>query len=520
MRLLISALCLGLLVPTSAIAQPSLRVGASLSTEANVLAELIVHTAKHAVEGHPILDLRTGDLNETVAAMTQGSIDVFPIALDVLARDVIKINPPYDLARINAALAERGLGVSIPLGYKRKYALAVPTQRTVNLRLANISDLAANPQIRFGFSPAFRRDPMGLPALKANGSFPAFVAVKELDIYERDASLIDGRVDVIDVLTTDSLIKKQRLTLLKDDANFFSGADVVLLHRLDAPQRFPQSWRALAGLENGITEKALLEIIWRVDSGSRTVPDAVEEWLSSPEADVRVERIVQIEHERIIDSAATEAQQSSPPSFLKMTMRHVSLVLAGLLLSVVIGIPLGIWASRRSGFGNLIMAGTKLIRITPFLALLAACVLLSRQFGAGPALLALFIYGLWPIVTHTYLGLRNIPRDLIDAATLQNFTGFRRVRLVELPLAMAAIGAGIRRCAVINVGTATIAALIGAGGYGQSIIDGLAGRDPRQLLDGALPVTILAIGIYLLFGWVARVITPIGVEPFEPLTEP
>ncbi len=519
MRLLTAALCMGLLFPGGAMAQQSLRVGAGLSTESNVLAEFIAQSARNTVEGNPVCELRTGDLSETVTAMTQGSIDVFPIALDLLVRDVLKIDPPIDRVRVNAALAERGLSVSIPLGYQRKYALAVPAQLARNLKLVNISDLATNPQLRFGFSPAFRSDPIGLAALKAHGSFPSFVAVKELDIYERDASLISGRVDVIDVLTTDSVINKQRLTLLKDDANFFAGTDVVLLHRLDAPKRFPQSWLALSSLENSITEKALLEINWRVDSGSRTVPDAVEEWLSSPEPHARVESTVQIEREEVIDSAIIEAQQSSSPSFTKMTLRHLSLVLTGLLLSVVIGIPLGVWASRRSGFGKVIMAGTKLIGITPILALLALCVVLARQFGAGPALLALFVYGLWPIVTHTYLGLRNIPQDLIDAATLQNLSGMARVRVVELPLAMAAIGEGMRRCAVINVGTATIAALIGAGGYGQAIIQGIAEQDLRQMLTGALPVTVLALGIYLLFGWIARVITPIGVEPFE-LSEP
>ena len=513
----VRAICSGALLAFSICAWPQqgLRIGSNLSTESNVLAELIAQTGAKGEEGAPTRGLRSGDLIETVEALAQGSIDVAPMALELLARDVLWINAPFDLKRINTALQGRGLGIAIPLGFKRKYALAIPAEIGRNLMLNNVSELVSQPQLRYGFSPSFRSDRTGLAALKKHDLFLTFAAATELNLYERDTALVSGRVDVIDVLTTDSVIRKQRLTLLAGDADYFPGADVAILHRLDVSKRFPKTWLALAELENSVTENALLEINWRVDSGARTVPDAVADWLGSRKAPLHSANLASAKAQTLNDVSGPVAGQSIVPELRQLTMRHLGMVFIGLLGSIVIGVPLGIWASSRSRLGRLIMLGAKLIGITPFLALLALCVVLAQQFGALPAIIALFVYGLSPIVTHTYLGMRSIPKELIDAATLQCLFGSARLRLIELPLAMAAIGAGIRRCAVINVGTATLAALVGAGGYGQAIIDGIADQNFSRMLCGAIPAAVLAVGMYVLFGWIARVITPMGVQQLD-----
>ena len=505
-------------------AQELLRVGEDTTTESSVLAELIVQTVAQGGDAKPVRVSITGDLIENTVALIKGSIDVYPVPMDVLSRNILLMAPPFGLDRANKELGLRGLAVAIPLGFKRKYGLAVPETIARSAKLKTISDLAENPQLRFGFSAMFMNDRGGFTALRKQGTFLAPMAVKELNANGRDKALSARQVDVVDVLQTDAIITKQRLRVLEDDQNYFSGHDVVLLHRLDVPKRFPKSWERLKTLENSLTERTLRDFNWRVEFGAMKVSYVISEWLGtrqeSGSADAGSAR-----RSAAIESAVQKEDSSEPiveadrPTLSDLwatTARHLRLVFAGLAFSVSIGVPLGIWAAGRTGLGRIILGGMKLIGLTPFLALLVFCVVVAQRLGPFPAILAMFVSGLWPIVSHTYLGLRTIPENLIDAATLQSLSGRARLNLVDLPLATAVIGKGIQRCAVVNVGTAMIAALVGAGGYGEPILAGLAEQDVLRMLSGAIPAVLLALMIYWLFGWIARVITPVGADHIDP----
>lgn len=503
-----------------------LRVGADMNAESNVLAELIIQTAAQGGDSKPVRDSNTGDLIENTVALIKGSIDVYPVAMDVLSREILLITPPLDLDRANKELALRGLAVSIPLGFQRKYALAVPESVARHSKLKTISDLIENPQLRYGFSAIFMNDRGGFTALRKQGTFLAPMAVKEVNVDARDKVLTARQVDVIDVLQTDAIITKQRLRVLEDDQNYFGGHDVVLLHRLDVPKRFPKSWQRLKGLENSITERTLRDFNWRVEFGAMKVSDVITEWLGSRRGSVGAAPAVASEARKSAAIESAVQPDSSEPiadldqpawrDFFATTMRHLRLVFAGLAFSVIIGIPLGIWAAGHAGIGRYILGGMKLIGLTPFLALLVFCAVVAQRLGPFPAILAMFIYGLWPIVSHTYVGLRTIPENLIDAATLQSLSGRARLSVLDLPLATAVIGKGIQRCAVVNVGTAMVAALVGSGGYGAPILDGLLQQDVLRMLSGAIPAVLLALVMYWLFGWIARVITPVGADYIDP----
>ncbi len=513
---LIGALVAWLLFAARARAEDVLKIGTDTSTQASVIAEIVRQTALPERANKGAQTVVTGDLFDSVLGLIEGRIDIYPVGLDRLAREIVVVESPLNLARVNEKLASQGLGVAVPLGIKRTYALAVSEEFARTQRLKTISDVLAKPKMRYGFSSAFMADRSGFARLTKQGSFRKDAKVKELADNDRDAALKAKQLDVIEVIPTDPTIRKFHLTLLTDDQNYFASHDVVLLHRLDVVQRFGDSWNAILALENELTEGDLLDVNSRVDSGESKVVDAVSQWRSTR---LSQPKIVSETPPRKIKAPfvdkAPEVMTAEPRPFLHMAKRHVALVFAGLFFSIAIGIPLGIWASGRSRLARLVFAGTKFLGIMPFLALLVFSFVAWRQFGSLPALFALFAYGLWPIVAHTVAGLRSVPSNLIDAATLQNLSGRARLSALDLPLAMGAIGQGIRRCAVGLVGTSTVAALFGAGGFGDAILAGVANDSAQEMLSGAIAATLFAVVMYFVFGWVARAITPMGVEPLS-----
>ena len=183
-----------------------------------------------------------------------------------------------------------------------------------------------------------------------------------------------------------------------------------------------------------------------------------------------------------------------------------------LAASCIAGIPLGIWAARSTAAHRVIIPAVGVLQTVPSLALLAFLIALLNQIGTLPALVALFLYGLLPIVRNTATGLIEVPRGLPHAAEALGLRRGEILRLIELPLASRTILAGVKTSAVINVGTATIAAFIGAGGYGERIVAGLAVNDNALLLAGAVPAAVLAIITEAGFGLAERWLVPRGLR--------
>jgi osmoprotectant transport system permease protein len=163
-------------------------------------------------------------------------------------------------------------------------------------------------------------------------------------------------------------------------------------------------------------------------------------------------------------------------------------------------LPLGVLAAKVPRTGAVIFAIVGVVQTIPSLALLAFLIAIVGTIGVVPALIALFLYALLPIVRNTCTGLVAIPRGMRQAAMALGLRTRERMLLIELPLALPSILAGINTSAVINVGTATIAAFIGAGGYGERIASGLALNDNATLLAGAIPAAALALLVQGLFG--------------------
>jgi osmoprotectant transport system permease protein len=189
------------------------------------------------------------------------------------------------------------------------------------------------------------------------------------------------------------------------------------------------------------------------------------------------------------------------------------LTLVGLSVggAILLGLPLGIVAARRRRLRRLILGTTGLMQTIPSLALLVFMIPLFG-IGTGPALVALVVYSLLPIVRNTVAGIDAIAAPLRESAAALGLTSRERLRLVELPLAMPSILAGVQTAAVIAVGTATLGALIGAGGYGQPILTGIRLDDTPLILEGAVPSALLALAVQGLFDVVERLVVSRGLR--------
>nr|WP_232424206.1 ABC transporter permease [Imhoffiella purpurea] len=196
---------------------------------------------------------------------------------------------------------------------------------------------------------------------------------------------------------------------------------------------------------------------------------------------------------------------------VQRTLEHLTLFGVSLLAAVLAAVPLGLLAAHRPRLGQLVLAGVGIAQTIPALALL---VLMIPFFGigAGPALVALFLYSLLPIVRNTHAGIRGIPAATIESAEALGLPAGARLRLIELPLALPTILAGIKTAAVINVGAATLGALIGAGGYGQPILTGIRLDDMGLILEGAIPAAVLAVTVQWLFERAERAALPRGIR--------
>jgi osmoprotectant transport system permease protein len=193
-----------------------------------------------------------------------------------------------------------------------------------------------------------------------------------------------------------------------------------------------------------------------------------------------------------------------------LTGRHLFLVAVSLLAAIMIAIPLGLVLEQARGSAESVIRGVGLMQTVPSIALLAFMLPLLG-IGLVPALVALFLYSLYPVLRNTYTGLRDAAPSAVAAGTALGMTPRQVLGQIRLPLAAPVIMAGIRTAAVINVGTATLAAFIGAGGLGDPIVAGLALADTRMILSGALPAAILALTVDWTLGLVEKAITPKGI---------
>jgi len=469
----------------------TLKVGSKRFTESYILGEILVRAAGGAVH-RPGL----GNTGILYAALKSGAIDLYPEYTGTIAKEILKLEGSPDLGALNRALAPLGLGAAVPLGFSNSYALAMREDLAEKRGIRSLSDLARHADLKLGLSQEFIGRADGWPGLKAAYALPGD-ALSGLDHGLAYEAIAAGRIDVMDIYTTDAKIGRYRLRTLEDDRRFFPRYDAMLLYRLDVPKRFPEAWARLQKLERGIDEKTMIRLNAAAELEGKSFAEAAALLNSGFKSENKIERKFM--------------SVLFGPDFWRLTGEHFVLVFVSLAGSIAVGVPLGIVSQRKKQLSQLILGTVGVIQTIPALALLAFLIALLGMIGTVPALIALFLYALLPIVRNTHAGMEAVGKGMRQAALALGLQDRDRLRRIEIPLAMPSILAGIKTSAVINVGTATIAAFVGAGGYGERIVSGLALNDNATLLAGAVPAAALALVVQFgfelgerRFGWMGR----------------
>jgi osmoprotectant transport system permease protein len=465
-----------------AVAAPAATVGSKRFTESYILGDVVQQTLQRAgvaAEHKPGLG-NTGILEQALAS---GAIDVYPEYTGTIVREILKRDRNPTLAELNAWLAPRGLKAGVPLGFNNTYALAMTETKAAALGIASIGDLARHPTLKAGLSHEFLVRADGWPALAKAYALP-LAPGSGLDHGLAYDALAAGQVDLIDVYSTDAKIGRLGLRVLKDDRAFFPKYDAVLLMRAGFDDR------ALQPLAGRIDEARMIALNAEVELDGRSFAAVAKAFVDG--------------QGRSAAARVGFAERLFAPDLARLLGQHLLLVFGSLALALAVGVPLGIVAWRWPRLGGPLLGAVGVLQTVPSLALLAVLIAALGRIGFWPALAALFVYALLPIVRNTQAGLAAVPAGLSMAARALGLTPAQSLRTVELPLALPVLWAGAQTAAVINVGTATVAAFVGAGGQGERIVAGLAVNDTQAMLAGALPAAVLALAVQGAFALVAR----------------
>lgn len=497
--------------PGGGVARPIV-VASKPFAESYLLAELSAQLLE--ARGHVVTRrFGLGGTEIGFPALRQGSIDVYPEYTGTGLLVILKAPPDKDPARVFDTVAREfrsrfDVLWLPPLGFENTYAMSIRTEMAERLGIRTLSDFAkVSRDMRAGFTADFIGLPDGLPGLRdAYDLRPS--SVNPLAPGVKYQALVAGSVDIIDAYSTDGLLGRYPITVLEDDRRFFPPYDAALLVRGTLAREQPAAVAALTELSGRIDVVRMRQWNERVEVNGE------------PAATVARDALLALG----LTTAAAEAGDSrkgegrAPATglgaylwsrrteLMSMTARHLLLAGVSLVAAVLVGVPLGLLVSHTSA-APAVVRGVGVLQTIPGLALLA---FLLPVMGIGflPAVVALFLYSLYPIVQNTVTGVQTADGGAVSAAQALGMTGRQVLWHVRVPLAIPVIMAGVRTAAVINVGTATLAALIGAGGLGDPIVAGLALSDTRMILSGAIPAALLALLVDLVLGGLQRIVTP------------
>ena len=475
--------------------QPAVRVGSKAFPESVVLGELARMLAEDAgLDADEVVHKQgLGGTQICWQALRAGEIDVYPDYTGTILREILADRRLRSAEEIPAVLEAMGLRMSRPLGFNNTYAIGVKRQLAERLGLRTISDLRRHLDLTLRFSNEFMERADGWPGLRAAYELPQ-TDVKGLDHQLAYRAIESGAADATDLYTTDAEIIVYDLVVLEDDRKYFPAYNAVLLYRADLLDRAPEAVEAILRLEGAIDESDMVAMNLAVK----------QDGLNESAAAAAFAR----------GDLAIAGQVRGRDRWARLwhnTLGHLFLVGVSMAAAIVVAVPLGIVAARRASLGQPILGVVGIFQTIPSLALLFFMVPLLG-IEEKPAIAALFLYSLLPIVRNTHAGLAGIAPGVRESARALGLGPWARLRRVELPMALRPILAGIKISAVINVGTATLGGLIGAGGYGQPIMAGIRRADLGLIMEGAIPAAALAILVQLAFEVVERVVLPKGLR--------
>jgi len=462
----------------------AVQVGSKQFTESVILAEIAVQTLRAAgVEAEHRREL--GGTRVLWEALRARQIHLYPEYTGTISEELLA-----GAADLPGELARRGMQMGGSLGFENTYAIGMRRSEASRLGIRSLSQLAQQRKLEIGLTNEFLRRQDGWPRLRKIYGF-SDSNVRGMDHQLAYRALRSGDIAATDLYSTDAEIQAADLVVLEDDRRAFPRYDAVLLRRADLSE---DAVRALARLEGAISPADMIAMNARALLGH------------VPEAQVAADFL------RDKFGVAEDAKvRSAVQRIGRRTLEHLFLVAVSLAAAIAVAVPLGILAWRRPRLGQTILTLAGVIQTIPSLALLVFMIPLLG-IGAGPALVALFLYSLLPILRGTHAGLTGIAPELRESAEALGLPPRAALRRIELPLATPSVLSGIKTAAVIDVGTATLGALIGAGGYGQSILTGIRLADTGLILEGAVPAGLLALAVQGAFDLAERLLVPRGLR--------
>jgi osmoprotectant transport system permease protein len=485
MKSVLAGIVLLFLISRAGANDQTIVVGSKNFTESYLLAEIMAQALES--EGFTV-ERRFGFGGTKVCyeALRNGEIDVYPEYTGTIQQVVLKTAEPLDVNQLSMALLAEGLRILKPLGFNNTYALAISEKLATRLDIERISDLAHHKQLRAGFSHEFLNRPDGWPRLVE--VYELGMPVTGIEHGLAYQAIETGEIDITDAYSTDGDLARYALRILVDDRTVFPAYLAVPFIRDWLDLRAVEVLDNLAGT---FSDESMRRWNAEIVVTGMTIPEVAGKFLAS------------IDQNR----KATEPHNKLAESMLRNTGRHLELTFTALILACIIGTGLAVLVYRSATWSGIVVYVAGLLQTIPSIALLA---LMIPLLGVGmvPAITALFLYSLLPIVRSAVTALTTVDPVYREVATAMGLTRSQQLRHVLIPLAAPHILAGIRTAAVISIGTATLAAFIGAGGLGEPIVTGLALNDTNLILQGAIPAALLAILAELAFSGLERLLIP------------
>lgn len=500
-------------VPSIPAASPTtITVGSKNFMENKLLAEMFAQLIEARTDLTVERRLGLAGTQVSFEALKTGAIDLYPEYTGTGLVSILQA-PPTGNAREalqtvrSEFLARWNLWWLSPLGFENSYALAVTRPVASQWSLHTISDLAAvSGSLKAGLGYEFIKRPDGLPGLHQEYGL-AFHSVQGFQQALKYQAAGAHDVDVLDVYTTDGRLVAYDFQVLDDDKHFFPPYEAAALVRGDTLARHPEIGPVLGLLSNALDAPMMRQLNYRLQEGGESVQHVAQAALTN------LALLAPSPH-----TIETSSTHDSLPDYLwaqkwallNRTMEHLALAGFALSLGILVSIPLALVLEHRRQIAEPVIRIIGMTQTIPSIALLAFMI---PVFGVGifPAVVALWIYSIFPIVRNTFSGLRDAAPQAVEAARALGMTEWQILRWVRLPLAAPVMMAGVRTSAVITVGTATLAAFIGAGGLGVPIVSGLQMANATVILSGAIPTAGLALLVDGGLGQIEHWIHPPGL---------
>ena len=499
-----------LLVPAAAEAADTITVGAKNFAENRLLAEM----AARLIEERS--DLRVRRLLELAGTricfehLLSGQIDFYPEYTGTGLVEILGAPPMGDRLRARAVvkhefLSRWKLRWLPPLGFENSYEIAVSRAVAEQHGLRTISDLArVSGELVGGFGLEFIERDDGIPGLERTYGlkFGEVLAMQQALKYE---AVANRQIQCLDVYTTQGRLSGADVVILEDDLGFFPPYEAAFVVRVETVLEYPELVQALEELSGTLDRERMQRLNFRVERGSEKLEDVAEAALREL---------------GLLDPAANEVTAKKRESLLEHmwsrrlelfehTFEHLLLTGIAVLLAVLVAIPLGLFLEGQQRWAPGVIRVIGVTQTIPALALLAFMLPVFAGLRLElPAIAALWIYALFPILNNTFVGVRDADPAAVDAATALGMTRSQVLSRVRLPLALPIILTGVRVATVIAIGTATLGAFVGAGGLGVPIIKGVQLFDTNMILSGAIPAALLAVGVDGILALVERWLRP------------